>query len=135
MADQPEITLRGAKFDARAVADISRVNGFDSQDADHFRDGVASGLYTLLAVEIDDIRRGSIVLSWEYDDAPVLFCNVLAVDHVHNAEIVPALVDMIAEFAKVKGAGRLRFWTRRPGLVRITEKLGFARNYVMERAV
>lgn len=136
MADHSKkIVLRGAVFDERTASDICRVEHFDEADAEHFRAGIESGLYNLLSVEIDGDRRGSIILSWERGDTLTLFCNVLSAEHVPGVNIVSEIVEMMAVYAKAKGAGMLRFWTRREGLVRITEQMGFTRNYVMERAV
>jgi len=135
VVDNQEIVLRGVGFDDRTVQDLARVRHFTTADIDHFKEGVASGHYNLLAVEISGQRRGTLVLSWDYGSEKALFCNVLAAEHVPGADLIAAIDDMCCALAREHGAKKFRFCTYRPGLVRICEALGFKRQFTMEKAV
>lgn len=136
MADTPQVTLRGAQFDERAQSDLARVRAFAKPDIDLIEGRVASGLYTLFAVEMGEARVGTMVLSWDQDaGGKVLFCNALAIDRFHGSHIVPTVVEMLAPWAEQNGAYKMRFQTARDGLMRVCEGLGFNRQYVMEKEI
>lgn len=135
MAGCAKVELIKAAWDAQAEYDLARIATENPRDMTLYRQSVEAGDTFCLAVHFEGKRIGTGLVTWLQEDGLVCVVNALAVTSAEGFDAVPELFELVAEWARQRDAEKVRFWTRRAGLVKKTEALGFTRQYVMEREV
>ncbi|MCG7626490.1 hypothetical protein MHM88_01630 [Epibacterium sp. MM17-32] len=122
MACTPKVTFGAARWSRRVERVLARVPGSAEFMAD-WRDGVTSGRLALWSVQIDGEPLGGLV--WDVEADGALTVLAMACDGSPGAAVASEVARVFEGMAKLTGARRLRFWTRRPGLRRVMEGQGY----------
>lgn len=122
LAGSPKVTFGAARWSRRVEQVLSRIPGSAEFMAD-WREGVTSGRLALWSVQIDGEPQGGLV--WDVEADGALTVLAMACDGSHGAAVASEVARVFEGMAKLTGAPRLRFWTRRPGLRRMMQGQGY----------
>lgn len=131
-----QLELRSDPFDQRAQRDLERIADMTSELVAEFRAGVADGAFTCAAVWAEGERIGTMIFCTMRDrDTRILVVNALAARPLGAVCLTGELHELMAALAQSLECTRMRCWTRRPGLSRKLERMGYDKRFVMEVAL
>ena len=111
---------------------LARIKGWEKHETDMMA-RIASGDCLPMWVMAGGDRVGVVVLSTEIQQSGLaLIVNALSADPVAGVCVATEVLGLLRVMARETGVTCIRFWTQRPGLVRLMEAEGFSRSYVME---
>lgn len=132
-SDALKLWFSPASWSDQIAADLRSIAAHDERDVMAFRHQVEAGEMQAMDILANGQRVGSLVWSLAHEpDGRDLVLNAVAAQPVAGVSLAREILWRWREMAKGLGARRLRFWTRRRGLVRILEQQGALASYVVE---
>lgn len=134
MAGEPqkEVAFEEVAFDARAVADLSRIAGMGEVDFAFYARSVAAGGHVCTGVFVNGARVGTVI--WSLSDGPhgtALVVDELGAEATPGVDVVKAVEALTEALATHYGANAIRFITRRKGFLRALDN--YELTYILER--